>query len=140
MQKEYQLFFAKLRGSEEVPPVRTDASGIAQFKISSNESRILFRLVVKDLENFTQAHIHIGRRGENGPVVVFLFGPVDPDISVDKAVVEGTITAKDLVGPLKGRPLSALISLIRDGRTYVNAHTAQNPDGEIRGQIKPFQG
>ncbi|KAB7706149.1 CHRD domain-containing protein [Bacillus aerolatus] len=133
-----QLFIATLRGSEEVPPVLTDTDGFAKFKVSSDERKIKFRLTVNNLSNFTQAHIHIGRRGVNGPVVVFLFGPVDPDISVKKGVVEGIITERDLVGPLKGRPLSTLIDLIRDGKTYVNAHTAQNPNGEIRGQIKPY--
>jgi CHRD domain len=133
-----QLFFAILEGSEEVPPVRTDADGLAKFKVSRDGRRIGFRLTVNNLDNFTQAHIHIGRRGENGPVVAFLFGPVDPDISVNKGVVEGIITADDLVGPLEGRPLSALIELMKDRETYVNAHTAQNPDGEIRGQIKRF--
>lgn len=137
--QEHQLFFARLRGSEEVPPVRTNATGFAQFKISSDEKSIKYRLTVNDLLNFTQAHIHIGRRGENGPVVVFLFGPVDPAISVTQGVVEGIITAKDLVGPLRRKPLSILIKLMSDGRTYVNAHTTQNPEGEIRGQIKPFR-
>lgn len=33
------LFFAKLRGSEEVPPVSTDAHGLIQFVVSSNEKR-----------------------------------------------------------------------------------------------------
>lgn len=133
-----QLFFAKLRGSEEVPPVLTDAFGLAKFKVSRDERKIGFRLTVNNLSNFTQAHIHIGERGMNGPVVVFLFGPVDPDISVNKGVVEGIITAEDLIGPLKGKPLSALIDLMSEGETYVNAHTVQNPEGEIRGQIKPF--
>lgn len=133
------LFFAILEGSEEVPPVRTDASGNVKFKVSRNERRMSFRLTVNNLDNFTQAHIHIGRREVNGPVVVFLFGPVDPDISVSKGVVEGVITADDLVGPLKGEPLSSLINLMLDEKTYVNAHTAQNPDGEIRGQIKCFK-
>lgn len=134
-----QLFFAKLRGSEEVPPVRTDAFGLTKFKVSRDERKIGFRLTVNNLSNFTQAHIHKGERGVNGPVVVFLFGPVDPDISVNKGIVEGIITAEDLVGPLEGRPLSELIDLMREGKAYVNAHTAQNPEGEIRGQIKPFR-
>lgn len=131
-----QLFFALLEGSEEVPPVRTDAFGMVKFKVSRNERSIGYRLTVNNLDNFTQAHIHLGKRGVNGPVVVFLFGPVDPDISVTKGVVDGVITADDLVGPLAGKPLSTLIELMRNGKTYVNAHTAQNPDGEIRGQIK----
>lgn len=132
------LFFAKLEGFEEVPPVRTDANGFAKFKVSRDERKIGFKLVVKNLDHFTQAHIHIGGRGMNGPVVVFLFGPVDPNISVNKGIVEGIITENDLVGPLEGKPLSTLIDLMIDGKTYVNAHTAQYPDGEIRGQIKRF--
>ena len=130
-------FIAKLKGSEEVPPVDTNADGHVKFLVNKNESKIRFQLTVNNLENFTQAHIHLGRIGVNGPVVAFLFGPVDPDISVKKGIVEGIITADDLVGPLKGRRLSTLIDLMEDGKTYVNAHTAQNPDGEIRGQIKP---
>jgi hypothetical protein len=134
------LFFARLKGSEEVPPVRTDAFGTAKFKVSKDERKMGYRLTVNDLSNFTEAHIHLGRRGVNGPVVVFLFGLIDPDISVNKGVVEGIITARDLVGPLEGKPLSVLIDLMSDGDTYVNVHTAQNPDGEIRGQIKPYWG
>lgn len=135
-----ELFFARLKGSEEVPPVRTDAFGTAKFKVSKDERKMGYRLTVNDLSNFTEAHIHLGRRGVNGPVVVFLFGLIDPDISVNKGVVEGIITARDLVGPLEGKPLSVLIDLMSDGDTYVNVHTAQNPDGEIRGQIKPYWG
>jgi allophanate hydrolase subunit 2 len=134
---ENKLFIAKLSGAEEVPPVRTDAFGDAKFKVSKDEKRMAFRLTVNNLDNFTQAHIHLGRRGMNGPVVAFLFGPADPAISVDRGVVEGIITAEDLVGPLQGKPLSALIDLMKAEKTYVNAHTVQNPDGEIRGQIKP---
>jgi hypothetical protein len=135
-----ELFFARLKGSEEVPPVRTDAFGTAKFKVSKDERKMGYRLTVNDLSNFTEAHIHLGRRGVNGPVVVFLFGLIDPDISVNKGVVEGIITARDLVGPLEGKPLSVLIDLMSDGDTYVNVHTAQNPDGEIRGQIRPYWG
>lgn len=111
-----ELFFANLRGSEEVPPVQTDAFGLAKFKVSKDERKIGYRLTVNNLSNFTQAHIHMGRRGVNGQVVVFLFGPADPDISVNKGVVEGIITADDLVGPLEGKPLSALLDLMRDRR------------------------
>jgi len=50
-------------------------------------------------------------------------------------LAEGTITASDLVGPLAGQPLSALIEAMRAGNTYVNVHTVQFPAGEIAGQI-----
>ncbi len=62
-------------------------------------------------------------------------------------LVEGTITAADLIGPMLGAPLSDLVLELRDGKTYVNIHTndgvnPQNPGpgnyrtGEIRGQIE----
>lgn len=131
-----ELFFANLNGSEEVPPVDTRANGLIKFKVSSDGRRIGYKLTVNNLANFTQAHIHLGHRGTNGPVVAFLFGPVDPGISVNKGVVEGVITANDLVGPLERASIIDLLRLMRTGRAYVNAHTAQHPDGEIRGQIK----
>lgn len=136
MGQKNELFFARLSGVEEVPPVRTKAHGVAKFKVSSNERKIGYKLTVNDLKNFTVAHIHLGRRCMNGPIVAFLFGPINPDISVNHGVVEGIITEENLVGPLKGRPLSNLLNAMRAGRAYVNVHTAQNPNGEIRGQIQ----
>ncbi|MED4583291.1 CHRD domain-containing protein [Brevibacillus choshinensis] len=131
-----QRFRAVLRGSEEVPPVRTIATGFVRFRLSEDGLRLHFRLTVFNLQNFTQAHIHIGARGVNGPVVAFLFGPVTRGISVNRGVVRGTLTRNDLVGPLQGRPLSDLVTLMNRGQTYANAHTTQNPNGEIRGQIR----
>lgn len=131
-----KIFRAKLRGSEEVPPVRTHATGDTVFWLSTDNNRLEFCLSLHDLHNLTQAHIHIGVRGVNGPIVAFLFGPVQRGISVCEAVVTGSITSADLVGPLQGRTLSELVQLIIRGETYVNAHTTQNPGGEIRGQIR----
>ncbi|KEF38549.1 CHRD domain-containing protein [Schinkia azotoformans MEV2011] len=131
-----ELFFANLSGSEEVPPVETNATGLIKFKVSSDRQRIGYKLTVNKLANFTEAHIHLGHRRINGPVVVFLFGPIDPNISVNKGVVEGVITADDLVGPLQGASIPELLRLIRAGRAYVNVNTAQHPNGEIRGQIR----
>jgi hypothetical protein len=54
----------------------------------------------------------------------------------DGVYVEGTITASNLVGPLAGQPLSALLDAMRAGNTYVNVHTSANAGGEIRGQIR----
>ena len=129
-------FFARLTGREEVPPVSTDAFGSANFVFNDDFTRLRFRLVVNDLEKFTAAHIHLGMRGQNGPVVIFLFGPVTRGISVNTGVVTGTITEDDLVGPLQGMSLFELAKQMHAGNTYVNAHTERYPDGEIRGQIR----
>lgn len=129
-------FFASLRGSEEVPPVRTLAFGTTVFRLSNDGRRLQYRLTVNRIRRLTEAHIHIGARGVNGPIVAFLFGFTTPGISVNRGVVTGTITRNDLVGPLAGRSLSELIQRMVAGNTYVNVHTEQNPDGEIRGQIR----
>lgn len=133
-----KCFIAKLTGREEVPPVYTDAFGIAQFRFSNDFTRLRFKLVVHDIEQVTAAHIHLGRRGENGPVVVFLFGPVTRGISVNRGVVTGTITESDLVGPLQGMSLLELAREMDVSNSYVNVHTEKHPAGEIRGKIKRF--
>jgi hypothetical protein len=51
-------------------------------------------------------------------------------------IAKGTITEKDLIGPLAGKTVGDLVKMIKDGGAYVNVHTDKYPDGEIRGQIK----
>lgn len=128
-------FFATLRGAEEVPPVQTNATGDTVFKVNEDQRMMQYRLTVNNLANFTEAHIHLGRRGENGPVVAFLFGPVDPGITVSQGTVQGTLNQSDLVGPLAGQPFAELLNQMQAGNTYVNVHTKRHPAGEIRGQI-----
>ena len=43
--------------------------------------------------------------------------------------------ADKLEGPLKGKPLSELAVAGANGSLYINIHTEQYPNGEIRGQI-----
>jgi hypothetical protein len=128
-------FKARLSGREEVPPKITDATGTATLWVNDEQTQLHFRLVIRDIEKMIAAHIHVGQPGENGPIVAFLFGPSMHGISVERGVVEGTITRDNLVGPLEGQRLSVLIREMRNGNAYVNAHTEQNPEGETRGQI-----
>lgn len=64
------------------------------------------------------AHIHIGRVGRAGPVVVSLCGPC-------RNGQRGT-----------GRLTAATLAALAAGGAYVNVHTPKNPGGEIRGQIR----
>jgi hypothetical protein len=129
-------FEAALSGSEEVPPVDTDAIGLASFTLSEDETELQYTIGISSISNMTQAHIHLGAQGENGPVVAFLFEQARPGaVSAVGLQVEGVITSDDLLGPLAGSELADLIAAIEAGNAYVNVHTTQNPAGEIRGQI-----
>jgi CHRD domain len=109
------------------------ATGISGFIVNSGNSKVWYQIEAEGLNGVTQAHIHSGKVGENGPVVATLFkGNKD---TVNGALVQGSITADKLEGPLKGKSISDLIDLFDDASAYVNVHTETFPDGEIRGQI-----
>jgi hypothetical protein len=140
-------FSVHLRGDEEVPPRDTQAQGQAIFHLSDDGTELEYKLIVANIENVVQAHIHLGPPGVNGPVVAFLFGAVPPGGGRTQGVLaEGTIAEDDLVGPLAGQDFSALVAAMLAGNTYVNVHTDDGvpppntgpgdfPGGEVRGQI-----
>lgn len=106
-----------------------------------------YKLIVANIENVVASHIHLGPPDENGPVVAFLYGPASAGGGrFDGVLAEGTITAANLVGPLAGQGLDALIDAIEEGNAYVNVHTNDGidptntgpgdfPGGEIRGNL-----
>lgn len=136
LEKARKIFIAHLSGSEEVPPVQTTGTGQAFFKLSMDGTSLDYKLIVANIENVTQSHIHLAPAGTNGAVVAFLFGNVPGGVTVNGVLAEGTITASNLVGPLAGQPLSALVDYLNNGGAYVNVHTTSYPGGEIRGQIQ----
>lgn len=143
-----QNFVAPLSGDQEVPPRDTNAHGVAKFWVSSDGLTISWILIASNIDNVVASHIHIGSAGANGDVVLFLFGPAAAGGGRHDGVLStGTATAVNLVGPLAGQPLSALIAAMEAGNTYVNVHTNDGvaptntgpgdfPGGEIRGQIQ----
>ncbi|HAM50125.1 MAG TPA: CHRD domain protein [Nitrospiraceae bacterium] len=128
-------FKAALSGSEVVPPVTTIAKGEATFELSKNGKKLSYKVMVSDIENVTAAHIHMAKMGENGPPVAMIKIKVKKG-KVSGTLAKGTITSKDLMGSLAGKTVEDLVAQIEAGNTYLNVHTAQHPDGEIRGQIK----
>lgn len=130
-------FVANLTGQEEVPPVDTQATGDAIFiPILPSNDTVDFNVNASGIQNVTAAHIHSGIPGENGPIAVTLF-TFDPTQNPDQngITINGTLTGINLEGPLQGKAISDLLTAIKDNSTYVNVHTVQNPNGEIRGQL-----
>jgi hypothetical protein len=130
---------APLSGAEEVPLNDSKARGIGMVKLSADGESLSYKLNVANIQNVTQAHIHLAAVGVNGPIVAWLYPPAPPATLIpgrtDGELASGIITAANLVGPLAGQPLSALVDAIRSGNAYVNVHTSQFPPGEIRGQL-----
>jgi hypothetical protein len=131
-----QHFQADLAGNDEVPGVDTPAKGEAKFIFSDNGQSVRYTIVVRDIENPTVAHIHLGAAGKSGPPVVNLFTGPKKVGKFRGNLVQASFMAKDLKGDLAGKTLNDLAALIKSGDVYVNVHTDANPDGEIRGQIK----
>ena len=129
-------FKAKLMGKYEVPSVKTKAKGEIEFKLSKDGRELSYKLKVKNIENPTAAHIHLGMKGKNGPPLANLFTGPKKEGKFSGDLSKGTIMADNLSGDLMGKSIAELIQLIKSGEAYVNVHTDASPDGEIRGQIK----
>ena len=63
------------------------------------------------------AHIHMGKPGVAGPVIVPLCGPCTNGMKGTAKISKSVIAA------------------VEKGNTYVNVHTPKNAAGEIRGQV-----
>ena len=111
---------AKLTAAREVPkPKGVPSAATGTFTGTLRGKKLTFRLTFSHLSGKAfAAHIHKGKAGVSGPVIVPLCGPC-------KSPVAKTVTVT-----------SAVRDAIEHGATYVNVHTNKNKGGEIRGQIK----
>jgi len=108
-----------LSGNQEVPPVSTAATGSGTISVLMDRS--VSGSVTTSGVAGAAAHIHLAAPGQNGPVIVPLNKTGDNVWSVPPAI----------------RLNDAQYEAYRLGNLYVNVHSAANPSGEIRGQIKP---
>ncbi|MEY8349395.1 CHRD domain-containing protein [Bacillus cereus] len=132
-------FVAKLKGSNELPPVKTNAYGVAELIFNDDFTKLHYRVILKNIEKVTSCQIHLGKGNQSGPVVLFLYGPVKHGISVNEGRITGMVSTKDLEeGPLQGKTFENLVQAIDEANAYVNVHTRTCTRGEIRGEIKEY--
>jgi hypothetical protein len=146
-----------LSGSQQVPPVKTNGIGTASFELLDDNKTLHYQINILDVPNITGIHIHQGKSGENGDVVVNIYNNSKKNIyqnenetkisQIESSSVKingniqssflasGTINKSDLKGPLLGKNVSDLINSIKSENTYVNVHSESYPDGEIRGEM-----
>jgi hypothetical protein len=110
-----------LDGSQEVPPVETEATGTASVMFDSETRELTWEIEFSGLSGeATAAHFH---------------GPAAPGNNAGPMVDIGEFSG--LSSPMSGSTTltEEQTSALLDGQMYINIHTAENPDGEIRGQV-----
>ncbi|MEO8676674.1 MAG: CHRD domain-containing protein [Casimicrobiaceae bacterium] len=108
-----------LGGDQEVPAVTTAAKGSGTIMVGDDMS--VKGTVTTTGITATAAHIHMAAAGKNGPVIVPMVKSGD----------NGWTFAPD------AKMNADQMKAFKAGETYVNVHSAGNPGGEIRGQLKP---
>jgi len=104
----------ELDGSQEVPPIVTNATGHACLTLNPDRS-LSYHVTTRNLVNGTASHLHLGAFGVNGGVIFPLSG--------------GPTEWQGTLAPLNSSEVAILLS----GGYYVNVHSTMNPGGEIRG-------
>ena len=154
-----------LTNSQENPPTnptttggarRPASSGTARFQLNAGGTALTMNGTVNNLDftgsqtadtndNLANAHIHAGPAvapGVNGPVVWGFIGTPFNDNNPNDAVstpfgsgVGGTFGGKWDAPEGNGTTLAAQLDNLKNGRAYINFHTAQFAGGEIRGDF-----
>jgi CHRD domain len=114
---------ATLGPKAEVPPPNAPAKAAGVFSATVTEKKgkasIRWTLTFRRLSGKAMAaHIHMGKAGVAGPVVVPLCGPCKTGQNGRQTIDED------------------LAEALEKGGYYVNVHTDKNKGGEIRGQLK----
>jgi hypothetical protein len=114
-----RFFGAELNGKNEVDGGDPDGTGDAIITLRPGVSKVCFDIEVENIAAPSLAHIHAGKKGKNGPVVV-----------------DFNIAQNGLKNCVKADP--AVIAKIRSkpGDYYVNVHNDEFPGGAVRGQLE----
>jgi hypothetical protein len=107
---------ATLIGGAETPKGDPDGSGTAEVKIAG--TRVCWEIKTAKVATIVAAHIHKGRPGVAGPVVVPFGKTFKP-----KGCVTSTAA---IVAGIQRNPAAY----------YVNVHNAKYPGGALRGQLR----
>jgi hypothetical protein len=106
-----------LSGANEVPPVKTAATGKGTITVGDDGS-VSGSVTTTGVQGMA-AHIHTGAADKNGPVII----PLTKDGDTYKVPAGAKLTPDQM-------------KAFKAGELYVNVHSADNKGGEIRAQLK----
>lgn len=106
----------KITGGAEAPgPGDADGSGTAKLTFNHDKGQVCYTLTTKKTQTVTAAHIHSGVIGESGPPKITLTPLMKGCVSAEKEMIEDMMK--------------------NPANYYINVHTAEFPNGALRGQL-----
>src|ERR1700722_9938750 len=114
-------FSTSLKGANEVPPHTVPGTGKVTATLDTATKLFTYKVTYAGLTGpATMAHFH---------------GPALPGANAPPVV---PVPASSLANPMAGAATldNGQIADLKAGKWYFNIHTAANPGGEIRGQLK----
>lgn len=114
---------ARLQGSQEGPVNPSTGTGFSNVLLERSTNKVWLTGSYANLTtNISNQHIHMGRAGINGGVIIGL---------TNSGGTSGTLHGS---GTFTDAQEDSLIN----AKTYVNVHSTTYPGGELRGQITTF--
>jgi hypothetical protein len=117
-------FATSLKGADESPPTTSKGTGKVSASLDTATKTLTYTVTYSGLTGAaTMAHFH---------------GPAAPGVN---AGVQVPVPMSALPSPMKGTATltDAQVADLEAGKWYFNIHTAANPGGEVRGQVKPVK-
>lgn len=112
-----KTYTATLLGKNEVPKGSPHGSGTARITLNASKGQVCYTETWKGIKTPTASHIHQGKAGTAGAIVVALFS---------EASHRGCVKAsKSVIAAIEKSPSGY----------YVNIHTSDFAAGAIRGQL-----
>jgi hypothetical protein len=113
-----KTFTVSMTGKAETPKGDPNGKGTAKITLQQSKGKVCFKLTWSGIGTPTASHIHKGKKGVAGPVLIPFFGGA--------AKHSGCVTAaKSLISKIEKNPAGY----------YVNLHNAKYPAGALRAQL-----
>lgn len=125
-----EQFVANLDADQQTSPVESPATGAGTFLLDGDRTQIGFQINAAGLSSaVVAAHFRRGHAGEDGDIIYDLTALIQQD--------GGNVSISG-VWPFDATPfipVAEIVDLLHESGIYVNMHTINFPDGEVRGQL-----